>query len=88
MGAGTALVKWGTRAADEQGVKVITLSLLASLWITIDLQAIVEGTPVGRLLYERCGLRAEIEEMQFDVGKEFRERKLPKLIFLTREPES
>ncbi|KAI1413464.1 hypothetical protein F5Y13DRAFT_161320 [Hypoxylon sp. FL1857] len=71
LGAGTALVKWGTRAADEQGLK-----------------AVVEGTPVARHLYEQCGLRAEIEEMRFDVGEEFAGRRKPKLIFLVREPKS
>ncbi|KAI5865920.1 hypothetical protein GGS23DRAFT_554603 [Durotheca rogersii] len=71
LGAGKALVQWGTRAADEQGVK-----------------AIVEGTPVARRLYEQCGLRAQIEEMQFDVGDEFAGRKMPKLTFMVREPKS
>jgi len=70
-GAGTALVKWGTKAADELGVK-----------------AIVEGTQVGRHLYEKCGFHVEIEEMRFDVGEEFAGRRKPKLTFLTREPES
>ncbi|KAI1253326.1 hypothetical protein MGN70_005534 [Eutypa lata] len=71
LGAGTALVKWGTNAADEQGLK-----------------AVVEGTPVGRRLYESCGFHAEIEEMRFEVGQEFAGRNKPKLIFLTREPKS
>ncbi|KAI1376848.1 hypothetical protein F4677DRAFT_418204 [Hypoxylon crocopeplum] len=71
LGAGKALVKWGTQAADEQG-----------------LMAVVEGTPIGRRLYEQCGLSAEIEEMRFDVGEKFIGRKKPKLIFMTREPAS
>ncbi|KAI2636962.1 acyl-CoA N-acyltransferase [Hypomontagnella submonticulosa] len=70
LGAGTALVQWGTKAADEQRVK-----------------AVVEGTPAGRRCYEKCGFKPQIEEMRFDVGEEFKERKKPKLIFLTREPE-
>ncbi|KAH9901901.1 hypothetical protein F4778DRAFT_781784 [Xylariomycetidae sp. FL2044] len=70
-GAGTALVEWGTGAADRQGIK-----------------SIVEATPAGRRVYEKCGLRAEIEEMQFDVGDEFSERTKPKLVFMTREPQS
>ncbi|KAI8960218.1 hypothetical protein F5Y11DRAFT_272214 [Daldinia sp. FL1419] len=69
LGAGTALVEWGTKAADERG-----------------LQAVVEGTPVARRLYEKCGLRTKIEEMSFDVGEEFADRKKPKLIFMVREP--
>ncbi|KAI0101147.1 hypothetical protein F4814DRAFT_106430 [Daldinia grandis] len=69
LGAGTALVEWGTKAADQQG-----------------LQAVVEGTPVARRLYEKCGLRAKIEQMCFNVGDEFAGRKKPKLIFMTREP--
>ncbi|KAI0449464.1 hypothetical protein F5B21DRAFT_494207, partial [Xylaria acuta] len=71
LGAGRALVEWGTRAADELAIK-----------------AVVEGTPVGRRLYEKCGLRVEIEEMQFDTGEEYAERKKPKLLFMTREPEA
>ena len=50
------------------------------------LQSIVEGTPVARKLYESCGLVAQIEEMEFDVGEEFRDRTLPKLVFLVRDP--
>ncbi|PVH96437.1 hypothetical protein DM02DRAFT_535230 [Periconia macrospinosa] len=69
LGAGKALVSWGTRVADEKG-----------------LQSVVEGTPVGRRLYEQCGMRAEIEEMRFDVGEKFSSRRKPHLIFLTREP--
>lgn len=105
LGAGKALVEWGTKAADEQGVKVRNslffppsvipnpselLTRPPSLipWIAINLcgQAVVEGTPVGRHLYEHCGLSAEIEEMRFDVGQEFAGRRIPKLIYLTREP--
>ncbi|KAI0172957.1 acyl-CoA N-acyltransferase [Hypoxylon sp. FL1284] len=71
LGAGTALVKWGTKKADEQG-----------------LRAVVEGTPVARRLYEQCGLRAEIEEMRFDVGDGFSSRRKPELIFMTRDPVS
>ncbi|KAI1370094.1 hypothetical protein F4677DRAFT_398136 [Hypoxylon crocopeplum] len=71
LGAGTALVKWGTHAADDQG-----------------LRAIVEGTPVGRHLYEKCGLHAEIERMSFDVGDRFVRRRKPELIFMTRDPVS
>lgn len=41
---------------------------------------------MGRRLYESCGLYAEIEEMQFEVGEEFAGRRKPKLIFMTREP--
>ncbi|KAI1803976.1 hypothetical protein F4811DRAFT_307436 [Daldinia bambusicola] len=69
LGAGTALVKWGTKAASEH-----------------ELQVVVEGTPVARRLYEKCGLRAKIEEMRFDVGEEFAGKRIPKLIFMTKEP--
>ncbi|KAI1423426.1 hypothetical protein F5Y12DRAFT_716378 [Xylaria sp. FL1777] len=51
-------------------------------------KAVVEGTKVGRRLYEKCGFSAEIEEMLFDTGGEFAERAKPELIFLTREPDS
>ncbi|KAI1393378.1 uncharacterized protein F4822DRAFT_10146 [Hypoxylon trugodes] len=71
LGAGAALVEWGTSAADELGLK-----------------SVVEGTPVARRLYEKCGFRVEIEEMRFDTGKEFAARRKPKLIFMTRAPES
>lgn len=69
LGAGRALVEWGTKAADEQGVK-----------------AVVEGTPVGRRVYEKCGLSAEIEEMRFDVGDEYIGSRKPNLVYLTRNP--
>lgn len=52
------------------------------------LQSIVEGTPVARRLYEQCGLRAQIEEMAFDVGEEFKTWRKPTLIFLKRDPKS
>ncbi|KAI1139235.1 hypothetical protein F5Y05DRAFT_381212 [Hypoxylon sp. FL0543] len=71
LGAGTALVKWGTKAADEKGVA-----------------AVVEATQIGRHLYERCGLRTEIEEMVFDVGEEFVGRRKLQLTFLKWEPKS
>ncbi|KAI1348039.1 hypothetical protein F5Y01DRAFT_293341 [Xylaria sp. FL0043] len=48
-------------------------------------KAVVEGTPAGRRLYEKCGFSAEIEEMIFDTGEEFAERAKPKLVFMTRE---
>ncbi|GAP88877.2 putative GNAT family acetyltransferase [Rosellinia necatrix] len=69
LGAGAALVTWGTMAADELQVK-----------------AVVEGTPAGRRVYEKCGLRVEIEEMPFDLLQGFTDRAKPKLAFMTREP--
>ena len=69
VGAGTALVRWGTKAADGKGLK-----------------AVVESTPVARSVYEKCGLIAEIEEMDFDVGDEYAGRKKPVLVFMKREP--
>lgn len=68
MGAGTSLVTWGTKAADELQIK-----------------AVVEGTPAGRRVYEKCGFVPEVEEMRF-VAEGFEKRTKPKLIFLTREP--
>jgi hypothetical protein len=50
----------------------------------LKVRAVVEGTPVGRHLYEKCGFRTEIEEMRFDVGEEFSKRTKPKLIFMIR----
>ncbi|KAF2969441.1 hypothetical protein GQX73_g4104 [Xylaria multiplex] len=50
------------------------------------IKAVVEGTPVAKRLYEKCGFRAEIERMRFDAAEEFAERTKPQLIFLTREP--
>ena len=52
------------------------------------MKAVVEGTPVGRWLYEKCGFSAEIEEIRFDLAQEFSDRVKPKLIFLTRDPSS
>ncbi|KAI0548177.1 hypothetical protein F4679DRAFT_551531 [Xylaria curta] len=54
----------------------------------LQVKAIVEGTPVGRRVYEKCGFVAEIEEMRFDAGDEFSERPKPKLAFMIREPVS
>ncbi|KAL9111351.1 MAG: hypothetical protein Q9227_004228 [Pyrenula ochraceoflavens] len=71
LGAGKALVKWGTQAADEKGV-----------------QSVLESTPVARKLYEQCGLQTQIEEMHFDVGERFSDRRLPELAFMKRELKS
>ncbi|KAI1116977.1 hypothetical protein F5Y14DRAFT_13222 [Nemania sp. NC0429] len=54
----------------------------------LGVKAVVESTPAGRRVYEKCGLRVEIEEMHFGVGEEFADRAKPKLIFLTKEPGS
>ncbi|XXH00584.1 hypothetical protein Hte_006932 [Hypoxylon texense] len=70
LGAGTALVEWGTNAADELGVK-----------------AVVESSPAGRRVYQKCGFRTEIEEMRFDTGERFAKRRKPILIFMSREPQ-
>ncbi|KAI1191935.1 hypothetical protein F5B17DRAFT_380169 [Nemania serpens] len=50
------------------------------------IKAIVEGTPAGRGVYEKCGFGPEIEEMRFEVGNEFADRVKPKLMFMTKEP--
>ncbi|KAI1765713.1 hypothetical protein GGR53DRAFT_519508 [Hypoxylon sp. FL1150] len=47
--------------------------------------AVVEGTPVARRLHEQCGLQAEIEEMHFG-GDEFLVRRIPRLLFMRRDP--
>lgn len=69
----------------SEGGEMVTL-YIKQVSINPSGQAVVEGTPIGRRLYEQCGLFAEIEEMRFDIGEEFAERKTPTLIFLTREP--
>ncbi|KAI1633320.1 hypothetical protein F4809DRAFT_623952 [Biscogniauxia mediterranea] len=51
-------------------------------------KAVVEGTPVARRLYEKCGLLPQIEEMTFDVGEEFSGRRKPDILFMVREPGS
>jgi hypothetical protein len=51
----------------------------------LQVKAVVEGTPAGRRVYEKCGFRAEIEEMRFD-AEGFAERTKPKLMFMTRDP--
>jgi GNAT superfamily N-acetyltransferase len=52
----------------------------------LQVKSVVEGTPAGRRVYEKCGLSAEIEEMRFDVDEEFSDRAKPKLSFMTRRP--
>ncbi|KAI8945941.1 hypothetical protein F4801DRAFT_566418 [Xylaria longipes] len=54
----------------------------------LQVKAVVEGTPAGRCVYEKCGFVAKIEEMRFDLGVESSERSKPKLIFMVREPVS
>jgi hypothetical protein len=71
---------------NEEGI-TRSASYLLQVTNSLVLQAIVEGTPVARRLYEQCGLRAEIEEMRFDAEDEFVGRKKPKLIFLARGPQ-
>ncbi|OAG04196.1 uncharacterized protein CC84DRAFT_1207359 [Paraphaeosphaeria sporulosa] len=47
--------------------------------------AIIESTDAGRPLYEKCGLKCEIEKMVFDVGEQFSGKKTPKLCFMVKE---
>ncbi|KAI0432002.1 hypothetical protein F5Y09DRAFT_303209 [Xylaria sp. FL1042] len=68
------------------GTALVTWGIEAS--DEAQVKAVVEGTPVGSRLYEKCGFSVEIEEMLFDTGNEFTERTKPKLIFMTREPVS
>ncbi|KAJ4288591.1 hypothetical protein N0V90_011828 [Kalmusia sp. IMI 367209] len=49
------------------------------------LGAVIESTDAGRLLYEKCGLKCEIEQMEFNVGEGFKGKKTPKLSFMVRE---
>ena len=46
--------------------------------------AVVESTPVARQLYERSGLKTQIERMAFDIADQFTERRKPELTYLTR----
>lgn len=46
--------------------------------------AVIESTDAGRLLYEKCGLKCEIEKMKFDVGGGFSEKETPKLCFMVK----
>ncbi|KAI1750347.1 hypothetical protein F4782DRAFT_254063 [Xylaria castorea] len=66
------------------GTGLVTWGVQAS--DKLQVKAVVEGTPAGRRLYEKCGFVAEIEEMRFDPGEEFSEKPKPKLIFMVREP--
>ncbi|KAJ2977212.1 hypothetical protein NUW58_g7880 [Xylaria curta] len=68
------------------GAALVTWGLQASDELRV--RAVVESTPAGRRVYEKCGMRAEIEVMRFDLGEEFSRRATPKLTFLTREPGS
>ncbi|KKY36475.1 hypothetical protein UCDDA912_g03546 [Diaporthe ampelina] len=84
--ASKRLAAWKQSSESSTFLKAIARADEGSQEHIIGLAAIVEGTPVGRKLYEQCGLSAEIEEMRFDVGEEYVERRKPKLVFLTREP--
>ncbi|KAI1178409.1 hypothetical protein F4777DRAFT_537602 [Nemania sp. FL0916] len=66
------------------GTALVTWGIQAS--DKLQVEAVVEGTPAGRRIYEKCGMSAEIEEMRFDPGEEFSQRKKPKLVFMTRRP--
>ncbi|KAI0860835.1 hypothetical protein F4860DRAFT_477876 [Xylaria cubensis] len=68
------------------GTRLVTWGTQAS--DKLQVKAIVEGTPAGRRVYEKCGFVAEIDEMRFDPGEEFSERPKPKLAFMVREPVS
>ncbi|KAJ4360263.1 uncharacterized protein N0V89_000823 [Didymosphaeria variabile] len=46
--------------------------------------AVIESTDAGRQLYEKCGLKCEIEKMNFDVGEGFSGKKTPKLCFMVK----
>lgn len=46
--------------------------------------AVIESTDAGRPLYEKCGLKSEIDEMVFDVGEEHKSKKKPKLCFMVK----
>jgi GNAT superfamily N-acetyltransferase len=46
--------------------------------------AVIESTDAGRPLYERCGLKCEIEKMEFNVGEKFSGMKTPKLCFMVK----
>ena len=46
--------------------------------------AVVESTDAGRAMYERCGLKCEIENMTFEVGQKFKGKKVPKLGFMVK----
>ncbi|KAJ7157560.1 hypothetical protein C8R43DRAFT_883148 [Mycena crocata] len=51
------------------------------------LEAVVEGTPVGKPVYERSGFRTVIEEMKFEKAeKHFPNKRMPVLVFMTRTP--
>lgn len=50
-----------------------------------DIEAITEASRMGRSVYKRLGFQ-EIEEIQYEVDAEFRDRSLPSNVFLRTRP--
>lgn len=91
LGAGQALVKWGTDYADEHGLEVIFYSwcLLLNMACVFanagGMQAMLEGTPKGVPTYKKCGFRTIVESVEFDLGERFEHRPKPVVAFMTRD---
>lgn len=67
------------------GTALVTWGIQAS--DKLQVKAIAESTPAGRRVYEKYGMRADIEKMRFNVGG-YSDKVKPKLIFMMREPAS
>ncbi|KAI9700956.1 MAG: hypothetical protein M1820_006601 [Bogoriella megaspora] len=52
------------------------------------IEAVVEATHVGRRLYEKNDFSTVIEEMVFDVGERFDDRRKPNIVFMKRSARS
>ncbi|KAL5393048.1 hypothetical protein PMIN02_005972 [Paraphaeosphaeria minitans] len=64
------------------GAALVNVGLKAAEEKGVD--AIIESTDAGGPLYEKCGLKCEIERIVFDVGEQFGGKKTPKLCFMTK----
>ncbi|KAJ5691529.1 hypothetical protein N7488_012264 [Penicillium malachiteum] len=66
LGIASRLVEWGLREAEGRG----------------SLEAVLEGSAMGRHLYKQLGFYQDGEEFQYEVDEEFRDRDQPSNVFM------
>ncbi|KAJ6035985.1 hypothetical protein N7540_000264 [Penicillium herquei] len=66
LGIASQLVKWGLREAEGRG----------------SLEAVLEGSAMGRHVYKKLGFYQDGEEFQYKVDEEFRDRDQPSNVFM------
>ena len=66
LGIASRLVEWGLREAKERG----------------SLEAVLEGSAMGRHVYKKLGFQQDGNEFRYDVDEEFRDRDQPSNIFM------